>query len=59
MKKEEVQIRIQEIEKHQQQLTANFNMLEGGKQECLYWLKEIEAKEIEIKDIEIPEVVLE
>lgn len=48
MDRETIEKRLQEIEKHIQQAAANFNMLEGGKQECLYWLDQlnkVEARE--------------
>jgi len=45
MDKESIEKRLQEIEKHIQQIMANFNMLEGGKQECLYWLDKLKESE--------------
>lgn len=41
MTEEELKKRLQAIEQLMQQALANFNMLEGGKQECLYWLEQI------------------
>lgn len=50
MTKEIIQQRLKEletaIEKQNQiinQDMANLNMLEGGKQECLFWLKKLES----------------
>lgn len=52
MTKESVNKRLLEIEsaitntnKQIQQLMANLNMLEGGKQEALYWLNLLETDE--------------
>lgn len=52
MTKEKLQERLNEIDQninkidsHIKQLVANLNMLDGGKQECLYWLKELEKAE--------------
>jgi len=51
MNKEALQNRIKKIEeslesqkKIMDQVLSNINMLEGGKQECLFWLKEIEPE---------------
>lgn len=40
-----LQKRLQEIEKLMQQTAANFNMLEGGKAETLYWLNRLKAND--------------
>lgn len=42
MNKETINIRLKEIEKSIEQTIANYNVLLGGKQECLYWLDEID-----------------
>ncbi len=42
MTKKELENRLEEIEKAMQQCVANFNMLEGAKNECLYWQKKFE-----------------
>ena len=54
MKKETLQQRLAVIEaelvKQQafvEQATANLNMLQGGKQECLYWLRILELPDVE------------
>lgn len=44
MTKELLERRLQELDKALQQALANFNMIEGGKQECLYWLEKIEKQ---------------
>ena len=36
--------RLQEIEAAIQQATANFNMLEGGKQECIFWINKVKEE---------------
>ncbi len=38
MTKEQIELRLKEIEKAIEQSMANLNMLVGGKQECFYWL---------------------
>jgi len=38
----EIEQNINKIDSHIKQLLANLNMLDGGKQECLHWLKELE-----------------
>lgn len=43
MNKELLEKRISEIEKAIQQGMANVNMLMGGKEECLYWLSQLNA----------------
>ena len=43
MNRESLQKRLGEIEKAIEQSMANLNMLIGGKEECLYWLKQIES----------------
>ena len=42
MNKELLEQRLDEIEKALQQLLANYNAMEGAKQECLVWLKKID-----------------
>ena len=45
MKLEEVQERLAVVEKSLQQCIANYNLLEGAKQECLYWLEKLKVVE--------------
>jgi hypothetical protein len=42
---ETLEKRLREIEQVMQQTLANFNMLEGGKAEILYWLGELKKME--------------
>lgn len=42
MNKEMIEKRLQEINKHIEQSLANLNMLMGGKEECLHWLKQLD-----------------
>lgn len=57
MNKQELLDRVKEIEVALQkenatlnQTMANINMLEGGKQECLFWIAEIDKKTKWVKD---------
>ena len=43
MNKEQLQKRLEEIQKHIDQALANLNMLMGGKEECLHWLKQLDT----------------
>ena len=52
MTKEKIEKRLQEIEKAMQQSMANHNMLEGGRQECLYWLDIISRLETGVSEKE-------
>lgn len=52
MTKEKYLERLAEIDRAIAQTMANLNMLEGGKQEILYWIKELETPDLTIKDIE-------
>jgi len=46
MNRQLLENRLREIEKIIAQAIANLNMLDGGKQEILYWLKQLdEGKE--------------
>lgn len=45
MNKKEIELRLQEINRIMQQTAANYNMLEGGKAECEFWLKKINDEE--------------
>lgn len=47
MGKENLEKRLKEIENALEQSLANYNMLLGGKQECLFWLQELEKKKTE------------
>lgn len=44
MDKESLEKRLQEIEKAMEQTLANYNLLQGGKQECIYWLEFLNKK---------------
>lgn len=50
MKKENLEKRLKEIETAIAQSLVNLNMLEGGKQECLFWLKQAALAEMPEKD---------
>jgi hypothetical protein len=43
--KEKLQVRLQELDNLQRQALANFNALEGAKQECQRQINEIEKEE--------------
>ncbi len=45
MKKEDLEDRLKKVEAEIEQTLANFNMLMGGKQEILFWLKQIEPQD--------------
>lgn len=45
MKKEDLENRIKLMDQQMQQTLANYNMLQGGKEECLYWLKSLNDQE--------------
>lgn len=42
--------RLEEIEKAIAQAMANINMMEGGKQEILYWIKKVDEESISRKE---------
>lgn len=44
MNKEIIEKRLAEIQKAIDQHMANLNMMMGGKEECLYWLKQLDEK---------------
>ena len=46
MTKELLEARLKEIEQALQQILANYNALEGAKQECIAWLKKLEDGEL-------------
>ena len=57
MNKEELKKRLIFIEEHIKKTNqeiqknyANLNILEGGKQECLYWLKTMEIEVSEVSE---------
>lgn len=43
--KDDLSNQLKQIEVAIQQLTANYNLMEGRKQECLHWIKIMEDKE--------------
>jgi hypothetical protein len=45
MTKKDLEDRLKIIEQHIIQVTANLNMLLGGKEETLYWLSNIKENE--------------
>lgn len=47
MDKQQLLSRLELIEKDLKQINANFNLLEGCKQECMYWINLFESKEKE------------
>lgn len=48
--------RVELVDKNIEQLMANLNMLNGGKQELLYWITQLE-KPAEIENKEVSEAV--
>ncbi len=49
MDKDQLEKRLQNIEESMKQTIANFNALEGAKQECLYWLNTLNHSDKELK----------
>lgn len=45
MSSEDIQKRMADLERAMQQCLANYNMLQGGIEECKYWLKKLEELE--------------
>jgi hypothetical protein len=45
MNLEEMESRVVEIEKAMQQAVANYNALDGGRQELLYWIQKLKDSE--------------
>ena len=43
---EKLENRIKEIEESMKRLLANFNVLEGAKTECLYWIEQLKKIEM-------------
>lgn len=56
MKREIIEKRLKELEKAIEQSIANLNMLMGGKEECMYWLKQLDAPAPEPEGMPLHEV---
>jgi hypothetical protein len=44
---EDLEVRLQIIENNMKQTVANYNLQEGNKQECLFWIDRLKKKKDE------------
>jgi lipid II:glycine glycyltransferase (peptidoglycan interpeptide bridge formation enzyme) len=53
MTHEQIEVRLAELNKELQQLTANANAVNGAIQDCEFWLAQLDAEEYK-KRLEMP-----